>query len=106
MTINLAVELSEKHNTEAAFNIAKPYFGSELYKYTDSIPSFKMIQADESLSNKDKTLVEKYGDLPSVSINPNFTVRDLICFIEAAYNAVTLKKKVTPEYLLSLRGTV
>lgn len=107
MTINTAVEWKNKYNDlDIAFNIAKPYAGSELYKYTESIVNFMMIQADASLSDKDKNLIEKYGTLPSVSINPYFSVRDLICIIEAAYKATTTKEKVTPEYLISLRGTL
>lgn len=103
-TINAAVDWTLRYHIDAVFNIVKPYPGSELSKFTSHVEGFRLIQPDRSLSEDEARLVKKYGDLPYPSINPFFSVRDLIGFVESAYASCASGRTVNTTSLLARRG--
>lgn len=89
-TINFAVKLNREYGTRAAFNIVKPYPGTELIDYTDVAEDFGLLRPGEDLDEEARDLIRKYGDIPK-SPQPEFIngrngVTELVTLAYTAYN--------------------
>lgn len=97
-TINFAVKLNREYGTRAAFNIVKPYPGTELLDFTDVPEDFGLLRPGENLGDESRDLIRKYGDIPK-NPEPDFIdgrngVTELVTL---AYNAYNNQRYVSKE---------